>query len=118
MNNRIKYTGLRDLQGKEVKDGDLVELHFARQSNEYPRDSFGVYQVFYSAENAAFFLRVHKKNWFDLFFRTEDDVKKRTIDERCRPVKITELPLSHYRNIIKIIGNIRKNPELIDSRLQ
>lgn len=101
-----KGSGQLDIQGVEFFEGDLVEFVFATQRNpetgeqQGPKESFGIYEVFYRPERGAFFFRVHKKNWFDAYFITED----RKI-EGFDQITITELPILKF-GIGKIIGNI------------
>ena len=105
-----QFTGLHDRDGKEIYEGDLVEFIYANQPDI--EDSKGVYEVFYSQKNSAFYLRVHKKNWLDTAFVTQQDAKAKTIDVNCPVQSLTELPLSQFK-ICKVIGNIFENPELI-----
>ncbi len=68
--------------------------------------------MFYSEKDAAYYLRVHKKNWFDTSFVTEQDAKAKTIDVNCPARSLTELPLSQFK-ICRVIGNIFENTELL-----
>jgi uncharacterized phage protein (TIGR01671 family) len=105
-----QYTGLKDSVGVEIYEGDLVEFIYANQPDI--EDSKGVYEVFYSQKDSAYYLRVHKKNWLDTSFVTQQDAKAKTIDVNCPVQSLTELPLSQFK-ICKVIGNIFENSEIL-----
>lgn len=105
-----QFTGLKDINDVDVYEGDLVEFNYATQPNI--EESKGVYEVFYSQKDAAYYLRVYKKNWLDTSFVTQQDAKAKTIDANCPVQSLTELPLSQFK-ICKVIGNIFENPELL-----
>jgi uncharacterized phage protein (TIGR01671 family) len=105
-----QFTGSKDANNVDIYEGDLVEFIYANQPDI--EDSKGVYEVFYSQKNSAFYLRVHKKNWLDTSFVTQQDAKAKTIDVNCPVQSLTELPLSQFK-ICKVIGNIFENSELL-----
>ena len=105
-----QYTEAKDIDQKEIYEGDLVEFVYANQPDI--KDSKGVYEVFYSQKNSAYYLRVHKKNWLDTSFVTERDAKAKTIDINCPVQPLIELPLSQFK-ICRVIGNIFETPELL-----
>lgn len=88
-----RYTDRNDLDGKEMCEGDLVELEYALQSNSNVEDSKGVYEIYY--EKGCFYLKEHKQNWFTSDFTMNSDQ-----------------PLHRY-NICRIIGNIFEDKELM-----
>lgn len=79
-----QFTGMTDLEGVDIYEGDLIELHPANLPI-----GFGVYEVFYN--RGAFQLKEIKPNWI-----------------LCHPSKYL-----HDYNICKVIGNIFENPELL-----
>ena len=104
-----QFTGVKDTDNVDVYEGDLVEFGYANQPDI--KDSKGVYEVFYSEKNTAYYLRVHKKNWLDTSFVTEQDAKAKTIDANCPAQSLTELPLSRFK-IYRVIGNIFENDQM------
>ena len=105
-----QWTGLVDSKGLDIYEGDLVEFIYANQPDI--KDSKGVYEVFYSQKDSAYYLRVHKKNWLDTSFVTQQEAKAKTIDVNCPARSLTELPLSQFK-ICRVIGNIIESPELL-----
>lgn len=76
----MQYTGLKDVSGVEIYEGDIV------------RDHNGVGEVQYSDKKASF-----KVNYHDGFAKWFLDYN-----------------LKGERESIKVIGNIRQNPELLE----
>lgn len=70
-----QFTGLKDSEGVEIYEGDLVK----RLNTEY------IYEVVYNEENATYFLQN----------------------------KDIEGPLSYYRKVVEVVGNIFENSELL-----
>jgi len=112
-----QFTGKYDINNNPIYEGDIVELVLAVQTDENgnkigPEDQFGVYEVFYNERFAAYFLRVHRSNWFDTWFTTEKQAAKLTIDPMCPHLTCLERELGNF-NITHVIGNIMENPELL-----
>lgn len=82
--NLMQYTGLKDKNGKEIYEGDIVRITLANGNNE--KD----YKVFYFEEGASFQLKNIRCYYdVDTFWR-------------------------YSNKQIEVIGNIYKNPELLD----
>lgn len=89
--NVQQYTGLNDIDGKDIYEGDLVELHTAsndKAAELEDRSHYGLYEVYF---DRCYRLREIKPNW--VFKVTDNDL--------------------HNFNICKVVGNIFENPELI-----
>ena len=86
-----QYTGLNDINGKEVYDGDLVELHTAANDHAIgvKGNHCGLYEVYW---DRCYKLKTIKPNWFF--------------------VPTFEGPAADY-NIMKVVGNIFENKELL-----
>lgn len=105
-----QYTGLKDKNGIEIYDGDIVTLHYAIQpEHRVPPESFGIYEIVW--KTSSFYIKQHKHNWFATHF---GDPKVNLTRPKGTPpfVIIEELPLETFR-ICKVIGNIFENPELL-----
>lgn len=81
-----QYTGMNDINGVEIYEGDIIELVFANQTV-----GFGRYIVGF--DRASFIFTVIEKNWFH---------------RHCIKANI----LSDY-NICRVIGNRFENPDLL-----
>jgi uncharacterized phage protein (TIGR01671 family) len=79
-----QFTGVKDLYGKEIFEGDIVQLVFATQPC-----GFGRYEIIF--KDAAFHLKTIEKNW----------LREEYQDTR----------LGNY-HICRVIGNIFENPKL------
>jgi len=86
-----QYTGLNDINGKEVYDGDLVELHTAANDHAIgvKGNHCGLYEMYW---DRCYKLKTIKPNWFF--------------------VPTFEGPAADY-NIMKVVGNIFENKELL-----
>ena len=86
-----QYTGLNDINGKEVYDGDLVELHTAANDHAIgvKGNHCGLYEMYW---DRCYKLKTIKPNWFF--------------------VPTFEGPAADY-NIMKVVGNVFENSELL-----
>lgn len=102
-----QFTGKLDREGKEIYEGDLVDLVFTGNiMSPDIKEAYGLYEVLWNNQFSRFDLKVIKKNWFDTVFITEEESKKRTIDwENCPGIIVLQKPLGNY-NICKVVGNI------------
>ncbi|MCT3071615.1 YopX family protein [Leuconostoc citreum] len=82
-----QYTGLKDVNGVEIYDGDILKRHNKR---EFERDDY-IGQVIYVDEWAKFVFYVHDGLEFNLYKSDVTDYE--------------------------IIGNIHEQPELLEDRL-
>ena len=90
----MQYTGLKDSTGKEIYEGDIVEV--TNKHNSYRDDKFVV-----TFEYWCFCLKTHKTTSFEKavgFRQLMPDAKVHMMDEP----------------ILKVIGNIYENPELLE----
>ena len=87
----LQYTGIKDINGVEIYDGDLVELHTA--SNDHVviglRNHYGLYEVYW---DRYYRLKQILPNWF--------------FKPSCVDTATTF-------TIMKVVGNIYSNPELL-----
>lgn len=102
-----QFTDKLDREGKEIYEGDLVELVYpGNLMSPEIKEAYGLYEVLWNNEFSRFDLKVIKKNWFDTIFRTEEEMKKETIDwEHCPGIIVLQEPLGNY-NICRVVGNI------------
>ncbi|MFA5500836.1 MAG: YopX family protein [Candidatus Omnitrophota bacterium] len=85
--NLMQYTGLKDKNGIEIYEGDVVS--FEPNSIEYPEDIF-IYEVVWFKQNCSFLFKINNDRYDAL------DVS--------------------YQDRLEVIGNIYENPELLKDR--
>lgn len=99
----MQYTGLKDKNGKEIYEGDVLYIEFSRHSSgpyeddedDYFGDGYYVGRVHYRP--SAGFILVDVKEYY-----TDEDsprIKKKAYISQCMST---------------IIGNIHENPELLE----
>ena len=86
-----EYTGLKDKDGKEIYCGDIVELHTAAndKAKGIKDNHCGLYEIYW---DRCYKLKAIKPNWFF--------------------IPNFESPAADY-NIMKVVGNVFENPELL-----
>ena len=87
-----EYTGLQDKDGKEIYCGDIVELHTAAndKAKDVKGNHCGLYEIYW---DRCYKLKTIKPNWFF--------------------VPTFEGPAADY-NIMKVVGNIFENKQLLN----
>jgi uncharacterized phage protein (TIGR01671 family) len=87
-----EYTGLKDKDGKEIYCGDIVELHTAAndKAKGIKDNHCGLYEIYW---DRCYKLKTIKPNWFF--------------------IPNFESPAADY-NIMKVVGNIFENQELLN----
>ena len=83
-------TGLKDIDNKDIYDGDLVELHTAANNHAVgvKENHYGLYQIYWDQK---YKLKEIKPNWFF-----------EVVDNDCANF-----------NIMKVVGNIFEHSELL-----
>ena len=86
-----QYLGRKDVDGKDIYDGDLVELHTAANDHivGVKENHYGLYQIYWDQK---YKLKEIKPNWF---LKVKDD--------DCASF-----------NIMKVVGNVFENQELLN----
>ena len=86
-----QYLGRKDVDGKDIYDGDLVELHTAANDHVVgvKENHYGLYQIYWDQK---YKLKEIKPNWFF-----------KVIDDDCASF-----------NIMKVVGNIFEHSELLN----
>ena len=87
-----EYTGLKDIDGKEIYCGDIVELHTAAndKAKDVKDNHCGLYEIYW---DRCYKLKTIKPNWFF--------------------IPNFESPAADY-NIMKVIGNIFEHKHLLE----
>jgi uncharacterized phage protein (TIGR01671 family) len=85
------FTGLKDKYGKEIYEGDIIELHTAAndKAKGIKDNHCGLYEIYW---DRCYKLKTIKPNWFF--------------------IPNFESPAADY-NIMKVVGNIFENQELL-----
>ena len=83
--------GRKDVDGKDIYDGDLVGLHTAANDHSVgvKENHYGLYQIYWDQK---YKLKEITPNWF-----------LKVIDNDCANF-----------NIVKVVGNVFENPELLN----
>ena len=89
-----QYLGRKDVDGKDIYDGDLVELHTAANDHivGVKENHYGLYQIYWDQK---YKLKEIKPNWF---------------------LKVIDNDYNDCGNfnIMKVVGNVFENPELLN----
>jgi len=89
-----QYLGRKDVDGKDIYDGDLVELHTAANDHVVgvKENHYGLYQIYWDQK---YKLKEIKPNWF---------------------LKVIDNDYNDCGNfnIMKVVGNVFENPELLN----
>lgn len=98
-----QFTGLKDRNGKEVYEGDVVRIVFNQNANSYNGSNVNLTEhiciVEYNAAMAGFCLR-------------------NTTDKTPNKHNFKVISFNHYRlrDVKEIIGNVHENPELLTTK--
>jgi uncharacterized phage protein (TIGR01671 family) len=84
------FTGLKDKYGKEIYEGDIIELHTAAndKAKDVKDNHCGLYEIYWDRK---YKLKEIKSNWFF-----------KVVDNDCASF-----------NILKVVGNVFENSELL-----
>ena len=85
-----QYLGRKDVDGKDIYDGDLVELHTAANDHAVGVKGYhcGLYEIYWDRK---YKLKEIKPNWF---------------------FEVKNGDCANF-NIMKVVGNVFENPELL-----
>ena len=96
-----QYTGLTDKNGKKIFEGDIIKAYFRPQNFKKPPYAIG--NVIF--ENGTFKVVVHiSKNSIEYKVFEKEDIAAYSIEHNF---------LDRYY-VLKVIGNIYDNPELLE----
>ena len=102
----MQSTGLLDKNGKEIFEGDVVELHhftenFSTTGGFYEGEEslVGVVRYGYTDDEIKYFGKVYPPRWF--------------FENRYRELSFSHLYGVHEESF-EIIGNVYENPELVE----
>lgn len=100
----MQYTGLKDKNGKEIYEGDIVKGY--RASCKYLREKKWIGIIEYAKVRCAFVVRIKDNDGVDTF----TDLISCTYD-----MQVDVTTLTDYQH--EVIGNIYENPELCSQPL-
>lgn len=102
----MQSTGLFDVNGKEIFEGDVVELHHFTENYsttggfyEGEESLVGVVRYGYTDDEIKYFGKVYPPSWF--------------FENRYRGLDFSDLSGLHEESF-KVIGNIYQNKELVE----
>ena len=102
----MQSTGLFDENGKEIFEGDVVELHHFTENYsttggfyEGEESLVGVVRYGYTDDEIKYFGKVYPPRWF--------------LENRYRKLDFSDLGGLHEESF-KVIGDIYQNPELVE----
>lgn len=96
----MQYTGLKDKNGKEIYEGDILERKFSGLGNELGDRTFVSWDRYRFVQNWVMKFKRNLKNSADLgnWFKFQKQFK---------------LDLDAHLNDFEVVGNIYENPELL-----
>jgi len=109
----LQYTGLKDKNGKEIYEGDVLQIELIEVS--YPVVS--LYEVRCHVIYGTTFTKRKDIKSEDLSFQMSDTIESDHIREEKGVIKISDKwsdgkPWREYKSV-EVIGNIYENPELL-----
>ena len=101
----MQYTGLKDRDGKEIYEGDIVKNHWYDANGKFIGGLWVVKYGMHSIEEQDYYSNSGEGFYFDAQSGIDDDT-----------YNIANLPADEDRGGIEIIGNIHENPELLEGK--